>query len=162
MNLKDPLFADSDRFASVTRQSPPERLGARTQATRDHETIRRWAADHGADPATGEATESGPATIAVNDGGVGIRFNFPGFAPFRPIAWDEWLGHFDHHHLLFVFEEQDTTQVATRAHDLSRSRGAEPGHDREDWFQAERELRQWAGGESPSVRYRIVKEDTDA
>ena len=127
MNLKDSLFTDSDRFASVTRQSPPERLGARTQATRDHETIRRWAAGHGADPATGEATESGPATIAVNDGGVGIRFNFPGFAPFRPIAWDEWLGHFDLHHLLFVFEEQDTTQVATRAYDLSRSRGAEPG-----------------------------------
>ena len=77
MNLKDPLFTDSDRFASVTRQSPPERLGARTQATRDHETIRRWAADHGADPATGEATESGPATIAVNDGGGRYPIQFP-------------------------------------------------------------------------------------
>jgi hypothetical protein len=76
MNLKDPLFADSDRFASLTRQTPPERLGARTQATRDHETIRRWAVDHGADPATGEATESGPATIAVNDGEkTGFRRN---------------------------------------------------------------------------------------
>ena len=36
MNVKDPLFADSDRFASVARETPPERLGVRTQATRDH------------------------------------------------------------------------------------------------------------------------------
>jgi hypothetical protein len=91
MNLKDPLFAQSDRFASVARETPPERPGVRTQATRDHEAIRRWATEHQAEPATGEATESGPAKVVVNDGGGGMRFNFPGFAPFRPIDWDEWL-----------------------------------------------------------------------
>jgi hypothetical protein len=82
MNVKDPLFADSDRFASVARETPPERPGVRTQATRDHEAIQRWATEHQAEPATGEATESGPAKVVVNDGGGGMRFNFPGFAPF--------------------------------------------------------------------------------
>ena len=77
MNVKDPLFADSDRFASVARETPPERLGVRTQATRDHEAIRRWATEHQAEPATREATESGPAKVVVNDGGGRIRFNFP-------------------------------------------------------------------------------------
>ena len=99
MNVKDPPFADSDRFASVARQTPPERPGVRTQATRDHEAIQRWAAEHQAEPATGEATESGPAKVVVNDGGGRIRFNFPGFAPFRPIAWEEWFAHFDRDHL---------------------------------------------------------------
>ena len=160
MNLKDPLFAEGDRFASIARETPPERPGVRTQATRAHEAIRRWATEHQAEPATGEATESGPAKVVVNDGGGRIRFNFPGFAPFRPITWDEWFAHFDRDHLLFVFEEQDTAQVATRADELSHARGGEPGHDREDWFQAERDLRRQAGGGSPSVRYRVVREDT--
>ena len=160
MNPKDPLFAESDRFASIARETPPERPGVRTQATRAHEAIRRWATEHQAEPATGEATESGPARVVVNDGGARIRFNFPGFGPFRPIAWDEWFAHFDRDHLLFVFEEQDTAQVATRADELSHARGGEPGHDREDWFQAERDLRQQAGGGSPSVRYRFVRDDT--
>ena len=130
------------------------------QSADGHEAIRRWATEHQAEPATGEATESGPAKVVVNDGGGGMRFNFPGFTPFRPIDWDEWFAHFDRDHLLFVFEEQDTAQVATRADELSNARGSEPGHDREDWFQAERDLRQQAGGGSPSVRYRVVREDT--
>lgn len=162
MTPKDPLSADIDRFASLAGQTPPERPGVRTQVTRDHEIIRRWADKHKAEPATGEATPSGPAKIAVNDGGSGIRFNFPGFGPFRPITWDEWFDHFERQNLLFVFEEQDTAQIATRAHELSRSRASEPGHDRDDWFQAERDLRQQAGGQSPSIRYRIVKDNPEA
>ncbi len=63
-------------------------------ATRDHDFIRAWAARHKAEPATGEATQSGPATVRVNYGGVGIRFNFPGAGRFRPISWSEWLEHF--------------------------------------------------------------------
>ena len=58
-------------------------------ATRDHHLIQSWAARHGAEPATGVATASGPATVNVNDGGASIRFNFPGAARFRPIAWAE-------------------------------------------------------------------------
>ena len=130
--------------------------GVRTQSTRDHETIRRWAAMHHAEPATGEATASGPATISVNDGATGIRFNFPGFARFRPIEWEEWLAHFDRYRLLFVYEEPDAGQIARRAYELFRARGGQDGGDREDWFQAEQELQRQRGGGSASVRYRIV------
>jgi hypothetical protein len=68
-----------------------------TVATRDHEVIRAWATRCGAEPATGEATASGPATVHVNHGGAGIRFNFPGAARFRPIPWAEWFDNFERH-----------------------------------------------------------------
>jgi hypothetical protein len=76
-----------------------------TVVTRDHEVIQRWAEIRRAEPATGEATASGPANIHVNDGGSGIRFNFPGAAAFRPISWDEWFENFDEHELVFVYQE---------------------------------------------------------
>ena len=50
------------------------------------------------------ATESGPATVDVQDGGAGIRFNFPAAARFRPITWDEWFRNFRQHELMFVYE----------------------------------------------------------
>jgi hypothetical protein len=76
-----------------------------TAATRDRDVIRRWAELRHAEPSTGEGTTSGPATIDVNDGGVGVRFNFPGAARFRPITWDEWFANFDRYRLVFVYEE---------------------------------------------------------
>lgn len=75
-------------------------------ATQDHDLIRQWAARRHAEPATGEATESGPSTISVNDDGTGIRFNFPGLGRFRPIEWDEWFRHFDAYGLVFVYERE--------------------------------------------------------
>jgi hypothetical protein len=101
----------------------------RSLATRDHDVIRAWAARHSAEPATGEATQSGPATINVNDGGVGIRFNFPGAGRFRPISWSEWLDHFDRNRLTFVYAEE----VADRAYALWQSRGGEHGRTRWVW-----------------------------
>jgi hypothetical protein len=76
-------------------------------ATQDHALIRRWATRRHAEPATGEATESGPSTISVNDDGTGIRFNFPGIGRFRPIDWDEWFRNFDAYSLVFVYERDD-------------------------------------------------------
>jgi DUF2934 family protein len=130
--------------------------GVRVAATTDHDEITAWAVRHGAEPATGEATASGPATIAVNDGGAGIRFNFPGFARLRPISWDEWFDNFERHDLVFVYEAQDWHEVAVRAHALWQRRGGDNGHDRDDWFQAEHELRRDAHGEDVSLRYWIV------
>ena len=92
--LGPPDFASSDGGAA-----PP-----RLSGTRDHELIRAWADHHGAEPATGEATASGPAVLDVNDQGAGIRFNFPAVARFRPVDWDEWLACFDRDSLVFVFE----------------------------------------------------------
>jgi hypothetical protein len=75
-------------------------------ATRDHELIRRWAGRRQAEPATGEATASGPATLDVNDQGGGVRFNFPGVQRFRSIDWDEWFTNFDTFSLVFVYERE--------------------------------------------------------
>ena len=142
------ISSTAERFAAVTREIARDPPGVRTQSTRDHDTIRRWAAIHHAVPATGEATASGPATTAVNDGGAGVRFNFPGFAPFRPIAWEEWLSHFDRHQLAFVYEEQDPDQIARRAYDLFAARGGQHGGHLDDWLHAEQELQSRRGGAS--------------
>jgi hypothetical protein len=136
--------------------TPRTATGARAIATQDHEVIRRWAARRSAEPATGGATASGPATIDVNDGGAGIRFNFPGVQRFRPITWDEWFENFDGHDLCFVYEEE----VADRAYELWEARDRAPGRDREDWFEAEAQLR---GPSSRALRrYRIVKRTRQA
>ena len=72
--------------------------------TTEHAVIRHWAETRHAEPATGEATPSGPQTVHVNDGGARVRFNFPGAAAFRPISWEEWFENFDQHHCAFVFD----------------------------------------------------------
>ncbi len=74
-------------------------------ATDDHALIRDWAAQHDAEPATGEATRSGPATVDVRDGGAGIRFNFPAAGMLRAISWGEWFQNFTQHDLVFVYEK---------------------------------------------------------
>jgi hypothetical protein len=74
-------------------------------ATEDLDVIRDWAARHDAEPATGEATQSGPGTLDVQDGGAAIRFNFPAVARFRQITWDEWFQHFKQHDLMFIYED---------------------------------------------------------
>jgi hypothetical protein len=89
---------------SEVRAAGEERADAKVVSTRDHEVIRRWAVARQAEPATGEETASGPATVRVNDGGAGIRFNFPGTGIFRPISWEEWFGNFDRHLCAFVYE----------------------------------------------------------
>ena len=76
-------------------------------ATLDPELIRRWAQRRGAEPATGEASGSGPATVDVRDGDAGIRFNFPAVGRYRSITWDEWFDHFSRHELIFVYERDD-------------------------------------------------------
>lgn len=83
--------------------------------TRDHEVIKSWAAARGAEPATGEATSSGPASAGtVRDGGAGVRFNFPGLAPFRPITWTEWLENFDNHNCAFVYDNDSKPPLTSR------------------------------------------------
>ena len=52
-NRQEPYSAATDRLSDNT--------GARAITTRDRDAIRRWAARHQAEPATGEASASGPA-----------------------------------------------------------------------------------------------------
>ena len=82
--------------------------------TRDHAAIKHWAAARHAEPATGEATHSGPATVNINDGGAGIRFNFPGTGAFRPISWEEWLANFDSYQCAFVYDNESETPLSSR------------------------------------------------
>jgi hypothetical protein len=146
-----------DKFSALAGGPPQDRPGTRTVVTTDHDAIMKWAAAHSAEPATGEATPSGPAVRTVRDEGPGIRFNFPGFAPFRPIAWTEWLDNFDRHQLAFVYEEEDDVQVAHRAHTLWESRGQPEGDPAKDWFEAEHDLERRSDGAPLNGRYTIVK-----
>jgi len=158
--LKHATRWKNDRVAGAAggRLSPP---GLHTVATRDPDVVREWAARQRAEPATGEATASGPSVMHINDGGAGIRFNFPGFAPFRQISWEEWFEHFELHDLAFVFEEEDATQIAARAYELWSARAGGHGYDRDDWFEAQRDLRQRrVDPASTGLRYRLVKTGT--
>jgi hypothetical protein len=99
-----PLVPEKHRIDSVTRETALESRAA-VLSTRDPEAIREWARGVGAEPATGEATASGPAApLKVADGGTGLRFNFPGMSPFRVISWAEWFEHFNGHDLTFVYD----------------------------------------------------------
>lgn len=75
---------------------------ARTNWTIDHDLIRRWAEERGAEPA---------ATIGTRgDGDPGlIRFDFPGdlgAGKLRPLSWEEWFKKFDEADLALVYEEE--------------------------------------------------------
>jgi hypothetical protein len=106
-----PMMGPPLRVALVDATDAGRDPDVRTRATRDRSLIQQWAVEHGAEPATGEASASGPATpLAVNDGDAGLRFNFPGHARYRPVSWDEWFDHFDRHELTFVFEGETSGQ----------------------------------------------------
>lgn len=106
MTADGPLLPWPKHVPEIRSDDPQDESG-HVVCTRDHEMIRQWASARRAEPATGQATATGPATtISVNDTGAGVRFNFPGAARFRPISWDEWFEHFDRHELAFVFDQE--------------------------------------------------------
>ena len=107
------LLPEDEPLRRVDVHSAEAQQPGAVLATDDPELIRQWAARHHAEPATGEATQSGPATIDVADGGTGIRFNFPSAAPFRPITWDEWFQHFTRRDLMFVYERDVPGQTSS-------------------------------------------------
>ena len=114
MTVKGQLLPEHPRIRSVASGDTPLGGSAEVVFTRDHDVIKRWAEERQAEPATGEATTSGPATVDVKDGGAGIRFNFPGTGAYRPIDWDEWLGNFDLHECAFVYDNDTSTPLSSR------------------------------------------------
>ena len=114
MTFNTQLLPEHPEIQNVQSADTPLRESAEVLFTRDHEFIRRWAAERQAEPATGEATNSGPATVNVTDGGAGIRFNFPGVAAFRPITWEEWFENFDGHECAFVCDNDGVTPQSNR------------------------------------------------
>jgi len=120
MEIKRTLLGAKEPVSVVENADEPEVLESRTHVTRHHDVIRRWATRRQAGPATGEATASGPSTVDVQDGGAGIRFNFPGVARFRAIDWAEWFENFDANDLVFVYEELTTEGTLSYRYRLLR------------------------------------------
>jgi hypothetical protein len=108
------LFPDHLRIQHADSLETAIRPTTDVVFTRDHDVIKRWATERQAEPATGEATSSGPATVNVKDGGAGIRLNFPGVSAFRPISWDEWLANFDVHQCAFVYANDTSRPLSNR------------------------------------------------
>jgi hypothetical protein len=106
--------SDPSHARGVKTLDDPFRGSTHVVFTRDHDNIRRWAEQRQAEPATGQATVSGPATHHINDGGAGIRFNFPGAGAFRPISWDEWFQNFDHHSCAFVYDSNSSRPLSSQ------------------------------------------------
>ena len=103
------LLSDAETVHRVDATTASSQPAGTIVATDDEQLIRDWARRQSAEPATGEATDSGPATVIVKDGDAGIRFNFPSAARFRPIGWDEWFRNFHAFRLLFVYELEDSS-----------------------------------------------------
>jgi len=101
------LFPDAEPMRPIDPATAMAQPAGSIVATDDHGLIRDWARRHSAEPATGEATASGPATVDVQDGGAGIRFNFPAAGRFRPISWDEWFDNLHRHQMLFLYEHDE-------------------------------------------------------
>ena len=95
MTVHRQLLPQNERIQRVNFTDGVVNASTDVVFTRAHDFIRQWAETRHAAPATGEATPSGPQTVHVNDGGAGVRFNFPGAAAFRPISWEEWFENFD-------------------------------------------------------------------
>jgi hypothetical protein len=120
MTMDGPLLPEQKHIPDVKADTPVDAT-VQVVSTRDHEVIRRWAVKRQAEPATGEATKSGPATVDVKDGGAGIRFNFPGRSLFRPISWDEWFENFDDHELAFVYDNDPPEAVPSARYRLVKA-----------------------------------------
>jgi hypothetical protein len=116
------LLPKRPRVQRVESTESPIDASTQVVVTRDPGVIRRWAAERQATPATGEATSSGPSSsMRVNDGGAGIRFNFPGAATFRSISWEEWLENFDAHECAFVYDSDSSLPLNSRYHIVKAS-----------------------------------------
>ena len=120
MKFEGELLPEQKSISEV-RATGDDGAGANVVSTRDHEVIKQWASARRAEPATGEETASGPATVRVNDGGAGVRFNFPGTGLYRPISWDEWFANFDRHLCAFVFETDGADGTASNRYRIVKA-----------------------------------------
>lgn len=71
-------------------------------ATTDHETIRRWAEEHGGTPA------AVTATAKKDEPGI-LRIDFPGYSgqdTLEAVSWDEFFQKFDESGLEFLYQDK--------------------------------------------------------
>jgi hypothetical protein len=87
--------------ASRKRSAPRASSRRKSKITTDHDQIRRWAEERGAQPACVKGTG--------DRGDVGmLRLDFPGYSgaeSLQPISWDDWFEKFDERNLALLYED---------------------------------------------------------
>jgi len=95
----------------------------KSNITTDHDQIRRWAEDRGAQPACVKGTGGS------GDAGI-IRLDFPGYSgaeSLQPISWDEWFQKFDENNLALLYEDTLASGQKSNFNKLVSREREEPG-----------------------------------
>ncbi len=77
-------------------------MASQSDTTTDHDTIKKWAEDHGGKPVSVKDTGSG------DDPGL-LQIDMPGGAgdeTFEEITWDEWFKKFDDNNLALLYQKE--------------------------------------------------------
>jgi hypothetical protein len=96
----DKLSASTKRAKWISSLEEHQDHKGQSLVTRNHDVIRHWAEERGAEPATVPNT--------AHDDHLGVlRFNFPGYGGnnLLPVSWDEWFKTFDDRKLVFLYQE---------------------------------------------------------
>ena len=99
------------------------RSSASARPLTDHEEIRRWAEERGAQPACVRGTGGG------EDVGM-IRLDFPGYSgaqSLEPIEWDDWFDKFDESNLALMVQDETARGQKSNFNKLVSRRTAEQG-----------------------------------
>ncbi|GLZ12702.1 hypothetical protein Acsp04_29370 [Actinomadura sp. NBRC 104425] len=85
----------------VTSPEEHEDRPGRSLVTTDHDSIRQWAEERGAKPATVPGSEYGgrPGRLLLDFPGGSRSENL------REISWDDWFATFDERNLNFIYQE---------------------------------------------------------
>lgn len=96
--------------SSMSEQEAIELDSEHSDATIDHETIRRWVEERGGQPAHVEAT--------ADDGAGILRLQFPDTKrdhdEIEPISWDDFFEKFEEEGLAFVYQEETENDRMSR------------------------------------------------
>ncbi|GGV34997.1 hypothetical protein GCM10010182_68720 [Actinomadura cremea] len=95
-----PIQGEHRYEQEVTSAGEHEERPGKSLVTTDHEVIRQWADERGAEPSTvpGSEYEGRPGRL---------RLDFPGYGGenLEHISWDDWFRTFDERRLNFIYQE---------------------------------------------------------
>jgi hypothetical protein len=83
--------------------------GSKAKETTDHQTIRRWAEERGAHPATVIGTTSDTTGV--------LRLDFPGYSgkdTLKEVSWKDFFKKFDRAHLSFLYQDKTASGRKSR------------------------------------------------
>ena len=90
-------------------QTQSKARGGKAKQTTDHETIRHWAEERGAHPATVIGTTSDTTGV--------LRLDFPGYSgkdTLKEVSWDAFFKKFDREHLAFLYQDKTASGRTSR------------------------------------------------